>query len=151
MLPSDARGEGQIRGLRSRFRVEGLGDHVTTISALSMGFDCMSGQDGGDVHVMNSTPGQPWYQPMRFTGLIHKDTFPTLQGWVEKCHNGDQNVERMTLTYHVLHPQLDETIKSFILHDCFPTAFNYIEAEVDGGEMMQFDLSASITRIEMQG
>lgn len=151
MLPSANRGDGQIRGLRSRFRVEGLGDHVTTVSALSMGFDCMSGTDGADVPVTNSTPGQPWYQPMRFTGLIHKDTFKTLQDWVKSCHDGKSNVERKTLTYHVLHPQQDSSIKSFVLHDCYPTAFNYIEAETDGSEMMQFDLSCSITRIEMQG
>ena len=40
--------------------------------------------------------------------------------------------------------------RSFILHDCFPTAFNYIEAETDGGEMMQFDISLDINRIEPQ-
>lgn len=149
-LPSVARKDGEIRGLRSRFSVEGLGDHCTTVSALSMGFDTMSGTDGADVPTTNSTPGQPWYQPMRVTGLIHKDSFSTLQDWVKKVHDGSSNVERKTLTYHILHPQQDQPIKSFVLHDCFPTAFNYIEAETDGGEMMQFDISFSVTRIEMQ-
>jgi len=149
-LPGIARKAGEIRGLRSRFKVEGLGDHCNSVSALAMGFDVMSATDGADVPTTNSTPGQPWYQPMRVTGLIHKDSFSTLQDWAKKCHDGTSNVERKTLTYHIQHPQLDQAIKSFILHDCFPTAFNYIEAETDGGEMMQFDISFLITRIEMQ-
>lgn len=148
-LPSVGRGDGAIRGLRSRFRVEGLGDHVQTVSALSMGFDAMSAQDGADVAVCNSTPGQPFYNPMRFTGLIHKDTFKDLQAWVKDVHDGKENVQRKTLTYHILHPQQDTSIKSFVLHDCFPTAFNYIEAEVDGGEMMRFDLAVVPTRMTM--
>jgi len=148
-LPSIARKAGEIRGLRSRFAVEGLGDHCTTVSALAMGFDTMSATDGADVPVTNATPGQPWYQPMRITGLIHKDSFSTLQDWVKKCHDGVGNVERKTLTYHVMHPNQDTAIKSFTLHDCFCTAFNYVEAETDGGEMMQFDISLDINRITM--
>jgi hypothetical protein len=150
-LPSIGRKAGSIRGLRSRFKVEGLGDHTTSVSALAMGFDAMSGTDGADVPTTNSTPGQPWYQPMRVTGLIHKGSFTTLQDWMKKTHDGVGNVERKTLTYHIMHPQQDTPIKSYILHDCYPTAFNYIEAEVDGGEMMQFDISFTVTRIEMQG
>jgi hypothetical protein len=149
MLPGANREDGKYRGLRSRFRIKELGK-LDTVSALSMGFGIMDGSDCADVPTTNNTAGQPFYQPMRVTGSIHKDNFPTLQQWIKDVYDGKENVKRMTMTYELLHPQLDEAIKSFILHECHPTAFNYIEAESNGAEVMKFDLSFHVTRIEMQ-
>lgn len=147
-LPSVGRKDGAIRGLRSRFRIKELGK-LDTVSALTMGFGVMPGSDGADVACGNSTPGQPFYQPMRVTGSIHKDHFKKIQDWVKAVHDGKDNVQRMTMSYEILHPQQDQAIKSYTLHDCHPTAFSYIEAEVDGAEVMKFDLSFHVTRIEM--
>ena len=149
MLPSVGRKDGAIRGLRSRFRIAELGKLDTT-SALTMGFAVMPGTDGADVAHGNSTPGQAYYHPMRVTGSMHKDHFSKIQQWVKDVHDGKNNVERLTMTYEILHPIQDKAIKSYVLHQCHPTAFSYVEAEVDGAEVMKFDLSFHVTRIEMQ-
>lgn len=149
-----ARAGGEQRCLRSRFKLEGLGDGfpVTRVSPLMMGFGVVPNNNGTDVHQNNWAPGQPYCsEEMEFECLLHTKSFATVQAWVKECLEGKGNVTRKTLTYHILHPQQDTNVLSFNLEECFPTDLDILASNVDGGgDVGRYLLKVRVHKITVQ-
>jgi hypothetical protein len=153
-LAGIGRQDGEQRCLRSRFKLEGLGDGfpVTRVSPLMLGFGVVPNNNGTDVHQNNWVPGQPYAsEEMEFECLLHTKSFAQVQAWMDECMKGTKNVSRKTLTYHILHPQQQNTVLAFNLHDCWVKHLEILGSSVDqGNDVAKFLMRVAVARITVQ-
>jgi hypothetical protein len=132
-----ARQAGNAKILRSRCEIKGLVDKfpVVRVSALSFSVGAVQANNGTDVHQNNFTPGQPATSDQAtLEFIVYKEKFKAVQDWVKACMDGVNDVERKTLTYHILHPQQDKDAMVITWHDCYPIAMELLGSDVDAGQ-----------------
>jgi hypothetical protein len=149
-----ARQGGEQRCLRSRFKIEGLGENfpVTRVSALTLGFGVVPNNNGTDVHQNNECPGQPYYsEEMEFEVLLYTSHYAAIAAWMKETMEGKNLVARKTLTYHILHPQQQNTVLAFNLHDCWVKHLEILGSSVDqGNDVAKFLMRVAVARITVQ-
>ena len=92
-------------------------------------------------------PGGATFGSITFQGAEHKDGVKKIRSWVKDAHDGKNARKSLTIE---LQNQKGEAVRTFHLHECFPTSYSSIDlGSQGGGGTMTWVLEVRVTRVEM--
>jgi phage tail-like protein len=121
---------------------------VISISPIVARFPPVPASDGRHFQYKCVQPGQPQYGNITFEGAEHKDSIGDIKNWVKDVYDGKEIRKDITVECF---DQAKDTVRTFNLHDCFPTAFSILDCGADGqsGTVVRWSLEVRVNRIAM--